>query len=111
MEITQYKVGAVTVIRPAGPLLKPGAEALLNQIRRNVKACMGRVILDLEAVPFVDSAGLECLADAADELGSMGLSLRVCGAPAVVWEALMVTGCDAGLEFHADTNSAARSFL
>jgi len=111
MHISQYKVGAITVIRPGGPLVKADAAALTGAVRRGVHESLGRLILDLEAVPFVDSAGLESLMDCADELSSLGLTLRVCATSPTVREALAVTGCDQGLEFHADTNAAARSFL
>lgn len=111
MDIAQHKVGAVTVIRPTGPLVRNGCELLLRQYRTAIQDAMGRVVIDLEAVPFVDSAGLECLMDASDEAGALGLSLKVCGVTPVVREALVATGCDAGLEFHADPNAAARSFL
>lgn len=111
MDIAQLKVGAVTVLRPSGPLVRASAEGLLRCFRTALQESMGRVVLDFEAVPFVDSVGLEALMDAADETGALGLSLKVCGVAGVVKEALVATGCDAGLEFHADANAAARSFL
>lgn len=111
MDITEHKVGAVVVVRPAGALVATGAERLRNRVQTPATEEMGRVVVDMEAVAFLDSRGIEALLDAADVLARTGMTPRVCGTTATVIEALHLTGAAESLEFHPDSNSAVRSFL
>jgi anti-sigma B factor antagonist len=111
MELSEHKVGAVVVVKPNGPLVSSGAEGLRNRVRSLAAEAMGRVVIDMESVSFVDSKGIEALLDSSDILASSGMALRVCGTTDTVYEALRLTGSADAFDFHIDANSAARSFL
>lgn len=111
MQIEHDKRGAVSVIRPTGPLIGSDAPSLLGAVREQVAASFGRFVLDLSRVPFVDSQGLEALADAGQELETTGLGLKVCGANEVLREVFELTGVNGLFEQYADVQSAVRTFL
>ena len=68
------------------------------------------VVVDLNAVPFVDSRGLEVLVEANDVLAEGGRSLKLCGVNETIREVLDLTGLAQRFDHFADTNSALRSF-
>lgn len=109
--ITQQRHGAVAVIKPEGPCIAELAEALDQAAMPNVRSMMGRLVIDLSASAYVDSAGLETLLDLADAMDRCGQTLRLAGVSATVREVMELTGLTHRFEFHQDTNLAVRSFL
>lgn len=63
MKIEQQQHGAVLVLVPHGPLVRDDVEELRGKIRAGVRAHAGRLVLDMEDVPYLDSVGIELLAD------------------------------------------------
>jgi len=111
MEITTQRQGAVTVVRPQGALLEPDAEQVKAALLQTASANLGRVVLDMEGIPFVDSRGLEVLVEVSEELSEGGQVLKLCAANKTVREVLELTELGALFEHFEDANSAARSFL
>lgn len=112
MELTETTQGAVLVVKAVGPLAGDAAAAALrDRVHARAEGSMGRVVLDLSEVPFLDSKGIESLLDAADSLHALGLSMRLCGTREAVREALRVTGTDDTFEFHDDAQAGVRSYL
>ena len=111
MEIDEQRLGAVTVIRPRGPLVGNDASELLARIREVLGQSLGRFVVDASSVPFVDSAGLEALAEAGDELNASGLSLKLCGVNETIREVLDLTDVASRVEQYEDINQGVRSFL
>jgi anti-anti-sigma factor len=72
---------------------------------------MGRFVVDMSAVPYVDSGGLEALADVSEELGRGGQTLRLCAANKTVREVLELTDLASLFDHFDDANTAVRSFL
>ena len=107
---TQYR-GAVLVVRPAGPLAGPDADTFRTALQGFVRENLGRVVIDASALPYVDSKGLESLADVAEELAGSGKGLKLCAANDTVRQVLELTGLTPQFEQFEDTNSAVRSFL
>jgi len=103
--------GAVVVIRPAGPLIAAEAEAFKGRMRELMRENLGRVVIDASALPYVDSVGLESLADVAQELAQSGKGLKLCAANETIRQVLELTGLSSQFEHFEDTNSAVRSFL
>ena len=68
MEIRERKHGAVTVIRPLGPLTEPDAEELLLRMLDVRERSLGRMVLDASDVLYVDSHGLEVLVEVGDDI-------------------------------------------
>lgn len=111
MEIAEQVKGAVRVLRPRGPLAQSDAEQFKTRAADVASSCLGRLVVDVSAVPFVDSRGLEVLVELAEELGQSGLALKLCGANETVREVLDLTDLSDLFEHYEDANDAARSFL
>jgi anti-anti-sigma factor len=111
MEIQTSQRGAVLVVRPAGPLTGADAETFKTTIQGFLRGNLGRVVIDASALPYVDSKGLESLADLADELALSGKGLKLCAANQTLRQVIELTGLAPQFEHFDDTNSAVRSFL
>ncbi len=111
MEIQTQQRGAVLVVRPSGPLAGPEAETFKAAMEGFVRENLGRVVIDASALPYVDSKGLESLADIAAELARSGKGLKLCAANDTVRQVIELTGLSPQFEHFEDANSAVRSFL
>ena len=111
MEIQQQAQGAVTVLKPLGPLVAGDADAFRGRALEVAKAALGRLVLDASSVPYVDSRGIEVLLDVTDELSASGRVLKVCAPNGTVKEVLELTGAAESFEYFDDVTSAVRSFL
>lgn len=111
MEMTQQTIGAVVVLKPGGPITSISCDMLRSRVGALAKQAMGRVVLDMEAVSYLDSKGIEALLDCGDMLATVGLGLKLCAVNPTVLDAIALTGNDGGFEFHLDPGTAARSFL
>jgi len=107
---TQYR-GAVLVVRPSGPLTGPDADTFKTALQGFVRENLGRVVIDASALPYVDSKGLETLADIAEELALSGKGLKLCAANETIRQVIELTGLTPQFEHFEDTNLAVRSFL
>jgi anti-anti-sigma factor len=107
---TQYR-GAVLVVRPGGPLVGPDADTFKAALQGFVRENLGRVVIDASALAYVDSKGLESLADIAEELTLSGKGLKLCAANDTIRQTLELTGLAPQFEHFEDANSAVRSFL
>ena len=76
-----------------------------------VRENLGRVVIDAAVLPYVDSKGLESLADIAEDLALSGKGLKLCAANDTIRQTLELTGLSAQFEHFEDANSAVRSFL
>lgn len=111
MDIQEQRHGAVTVIKPQGPLVLADADQFRTHLAEVMSRSLGRFVVDASAVPYVDSQGLEALVASTDELGDSGRALRLCGACETLREVLELTGLADRFEHYEDVNTAVRSFL
>lgn len=112
MRIEQHKHGAVTVLKPRGPVTsKEEADRLRAEGFDTLGRTLGRFVLDASDMPFVDSNGLEALVDLTQELGAGGRSLCLCGVGETLREVLSVTELTPMFSLHEDVQTAVRSFL
>ncbi|MEE9211285.1 MAG: STAS domain-containing protein [Phycisphaeraceae bacterium] len=111
MEIHEQQHGAVTVLKPNGPLIQTDADQFKQRFNAALGQSLGRLVVDTSAVAFVDSRGLEVLVEATTDLAQSGQALRVCGTNETLREVLDLTGLAPLFEHYADVNSAVRSFL
>jgi len=111
MEIKEERKGAVTVLRPVGPLAQADADQFKNRLMEVRTASLGRFVIDASAVPFIDSKGLEALVDANNELASSGQSLKLCSINETLREVLDLTELFNLFEQYEDVSAAVRSFL
>lgn len=111
MDIHEQRHGAVTVLRPQGPLCLADAENFARRMEEVLARSLGRFVVDASAIPYIDSQGLESLVKATEELAQSGRSLRLCGANETLREVLDLTDLADKFEYYEDVNTAVRSFL
>lgn len=112
MQIEQHKHGAVTVLRPRGPIAtKEDADSVRAAGLEALGRTLGRFVVDASDIPFVDSNGLEALVDVTGEMGVGGRNLCLCGVGETLREILLVTEVGPMFSMHEDVQSAVRSFL
>jgi anti-sigma B factor antagonist len=112
MRIETSRHGAVTVVQPGGPVISEDDATQLRTETFNVLgSTLGRFILDVSRMSFVDSFGLETLVDITDELGASGQSLKLCGTSDTLREILAITGLTPKFQQFEDVQTAVRSFL
>jgi len=111
MKIQESKQGAVTVLKPTGPLQQADAANFKSVAMRVLERDLGRLLVDMSAMPFVDSQGLEALVDVTEELQKSGQMLKLCTSNKTVREVLTLTGISTMFEHFDDVNAAVRSFL
>ena len=111
MDIQTQQCGAVTVVKPDGPLTFAEAEEFKTTFLDVMKDTLGRVILDASAIAYVDSRGLGVLVDVTQQLAQSGKVLKLCAVNKTVRQVIDLTGLSPQFEHFEDTNSAVRSFL
>jgi anti-sigma B factor antagonist len=111
MKILETKQGAVTVLKPSGPLTQADATEFKNAAMKVLESNLGRMLVDMSAIPFVDSMGLEALYDLTEEMTKSGQMLKLCASNKTLREVLNLTGLSPLFEHFDDVNTAVRSFL
>jgi anti-sigma B factor antagonist len=111
MKIHEQLQGAVTVLKPEGALVEADAAVIKQRLLQTLHSTLGRFVVDMSAIPYVDSKGLEVLVEVTEEMGRSGQALRMCGANKTVREVLELTDLASLFEHFHDANTAVRSFL
>ena len=111
MNLEARQVGAVQVIRPAGPVTRDGSDEVKAALLEGVRTHLGRVVLDASAVTYVDSKALESLVEVAEVLAASGRALKLCALNETLREVIDLTGLAPQFEQYEDANAAARSYL
>lgn len=111
MEIHEQRQGAVTVVRPGGPVTGSDADQLRDRLVQVVGESLGRVVLDASRVSYLDSRGLEALVDISEEMSHTGSALKLCTVNETVRQVLELTGTARSFEHFEDATAAVRSFL
>ena len=111
MKIDEQRQGAVTVLKPEGPLTDPDVQGFKQRLMQTLSASLGRFVVDMSAIPFVDSKGLEALVDVTEEMGKSGQVLRLCAANKTIREVLELTELASQFDHFDDATTAVRSFL
>jgi anti-anti-sigma factor len=111
MQIQEQRQGAVTVLRPVGPLTQADVEQFKTRLLQVRQTSLGRFVLDVTSVPYVDSSGLEALVETNDELARSGQSLKLSGINETLREVLDLTDLSLRFEQYEDVSGAVRSFL
>ena len=111
MRIDTKQKGAVTVVRPHGPLNHEDAEAFQARLDEVSAQSLGRFVVDMSAIPYVDSRGLEALLATSEQLEHSGRQLKLCSANDTLREVFELTELTNQFEYYEDTTNAVRSFL
>ncbi len=111
MNIQVQQVGAISVVKPEGPLTREGIPSFKDRFLEVIHTQLGRAVVDVSAVSYVDSQGLEGLVDIAEELAQNGKTLKLCGPNETLHQVITLTGLSAQFEQFEDIQGAVRSFL
>lgn len=111
MEIEEQRHGAVTVLRPRGPLVQTDADQFRKRAAEVMAKSLGRFVIDASGIAYTDSRGLEVLVEVSEELAQGGQVLRLCGAAETLREVFDLTEISGLFEHYADVSTAVRSFL
>ncbi len=111
MKLTTDSVQGIAVVRVGEarlmyPLLSEFAEAVSSLIASGER----RVIIDLSAVGYVDSASIGCFMDLYRQATTAGGMLKLSGVQKRVETMLTMTGAQNFIEVHADEATAVKSF-
>lgn len=94
MEIAESTVGGVLVLSPRGRLDSVGAPDFDRLVRERLAAGQRRLVIDLDAIDYVSSAGLRSLLVAAKQLKAGGGRMALCRLKAPVMEVVRISGFD-----------------
>ncbi|MCP4407741.1 MAG: Flp pilus assembly complex ATPase component [Gammaproteobacteria bacterium] len=91
--VTHTRIGVMTYLAPKGALSE---ESYLTELQAAIGFCIehreAQIVIDLAAVPKLDSAALEVMLDAQDQLVRLGGYLKVVQAQTLVREIFDITG-------------------
>ena len=79
MEVTIGTEGAVTVVKPMGPMIAGELGELDTKLSRLSQHWTKRLVVCMSEVTFIDSAGLEMLIRYHQEMAGRGLQLKLSG--------------------------------
>lgn len=108
MEVKSERYGQALILKCKGELTGDGLEAFEKEVRRQTGDGASDVVLSLEEVPFVDSAGLEFLLDLQDRLMADNGRLTLTNVDENVGKILEITRLDAGFEVLDDVVDAVK---
>jgi anti-anti-sigma factor len=111
MDIQENAQGAVTVLKPMGALTEADADQFKSRALEIALKSLGRIVIDASAMAFLDSRGIEALADVTEQLCQSGRALKLCSANPTVRHVLELTGWSDQFEYFEDVNTGVRSFL
>lgn len=104
------RIGAVDIIRGADPINLPNVKHLSGVLDECLLTGQPRVVLDLERVSLIDSAGLELLLDFQDRCAERGGVMKLATLTPLCRDILTMTDVVARFEVHQDSLSAVGSF-
>ncbi|MEL6795792.1 MAG: STAS domain-containing protein [Planctomycetota bacterium] len=110
MQIDEQNQAAVTVLTPRGPLTGDDSAVLASRVDAAADQQRGRVVVDLSNVSFVDSAGLEVIADLGERFERVARSLKLACVNETLREVLDLTEVASFCELYEDASAAVRSF-
>jgi anti-anti-sigma factor len=103
--------GDVRVVRvETAKLTYPVLPSFLNEVRAVLEDGTRHLVLDLEAVSYIDSATIGCLVDIHKLVTDRGGAVRLCGLQRRVHTMLSMTGVDRFLEVREGEAEALASF-
>ena len=111
MNITTDRLNNVAVIRIGeARLMYPLLSEFSSAVTQLIAAGERRVVVNLSAVGYVDSATIGCLMDLYRQASAAGGSLKLAGVQKRVETMLTMTGAQNFIEVHPDEASAVKSF-
>ena len=109
MDISTRNVDGVTVIDMTGSLDTQTSGAASDEMARIAQEA-SKMLLNLENLDFLSSAGLRVILRTAKELKGSGGAIKVCNAAGVVKEVMEISGFGSLLDLHTSEAEAIGAF-
>jgi len=103
--------GAVDVITGGDRISGEHVAELNALLETRVERGQPQIVLDLQSIALIDSAGLELLLDFQEKCQRMGGALKLANAGVLCREVLKATGVGSRFEMFRDSGGAVRSFV
>ncbi len=103
--------GSVDVITGGDRITGDHVEELQALLEARLDRGQPQIVLDMQSIAVVDSAGLELLIDIQEKCQRMGGALKLANLGALCREVLKATGVGARFEIFRDSGGAVRSFV
>ena len=111
MNITTDRVNDVAVVRVGeGRLMYPLLSEFSGTVTGLIASGDRKLVIDLSAVTYIDSASIGCLMDLYRQMTAAGGALKLAGVQKRVETMLSMTGAHNFLQIHADQSTALKSF-
>lgn len=111
MQLRVEKSGDVQIIRvQEAKLTYPILSSFFAEVRQLVESGASRLVIDLEAVSYIDSASIGCLMDVHRLLQERSGVLRLCGLQPRVETMLSMTGVHKIIDIHRAEPEALAAF-
>jgi anti-anti-sigma factor len=111
MQLAFDERGGVTVVRvQEAKLTYPVLASFFSEIRQRVEGGARKVVIDLQAVGYLDSASIGCLMDVHRLLQEKGGALRLSGLQPRVETMISMTGVHKIVPLHRDEEEALAGF-
>ena len=111
MNLTTETSNGVAVVRIGeSRLMYPLLSEFSNAVTQLLAAGTRKVVVDLSAVGYVDSATIGCLMDLYRQANAAGGALKLAGVQKRVETMLTMTGAQNFIEVHPDEPTAVKSF-
>ena len=91
-EVTRSRVGAMTYLAPRNKLVGDSIESFKSVVSDCIEKNETHIIVDLATTALINSAALEVLLDAQDELIKLGGSLKIANVKDNILEVFQITG-------------------
>jgi anti-anti-sigma factor len=102
--------GAVSVLRPSGPLRADALESLHEQVDSVLSGGVPYIVIDLSETPLIDGAGLEWILDLDETCCRRGGCVRICNAGELCRDTLRITAVGSCVQQFDDLTVALGSF-
>lgn len=111
MEIAVEQRGDISIVRvKEAKLTYPNLAAFLGEVRRLVEEGASKILIDLAAVTYVDSASIGCLMDIRRLVEDRGGVLKLSGLQPRVETMISMTGVNRIIDIHGEERAALASF-
>jgi anti-anti-sigma factor len=102
--------GAITVLRPNGPLRAEAIEQLDNHLTPALAGGVPNVVIDLAETPLIDGAGLEWILNLDERCCRHGGCVRICNVGELCRDILRITVVGSSVQQFEDLTLALGSF-
>ena len=111
MSVTTERSGDVVIVHAAlARLMHPSLKEFSASVTTELTGGTRKLVIDLSAVEYLDSAAIGCLMDIYRQATAAGAAVKLSGVQKRVETMLALTGANQFLEMYADARAAVQSF-